>query len=384
MKRVILAIVGVVVIVAGAGAWLLVQHELSRSSSPTPVATASPDQMEVRLQQLSLRDKVASLFMFHAPGVDVMTLTQFVDTYQPGGMIMMGDNIPTDGAAVAAVSAALRGTDRLFPRLVAIDQEGGVVRRLTGDTYASALTLRDAPVAVTADAFSARSRLVQAAGATVNFGIIADVTADPHSFIYDRVLSTTPQAAGQRVAAAVRATTGKTLSTLKHFPGHGETEADSHTSVPTTNVSLVDWQLRDQPPFQAGIDAGADIVMMGHLRYPAVDTQPASLSKKWHQLLRNQMHFTGVIVTDDMVMLQDSGEPAYADPVANAVAALQAGSTMLLYVLDNADSPPSMIDPNALINGVVAAVHDGRMSMGVIDQAASQLLRVRHQAAALQ
>src|SRR5690348_15402020 len=82
------------------------------------------------------------------------------------------------------------------------------------------------------------------------------------------------------------------------------------------------------PRFEAGIDAGAELIMFGHLRYTAVDAAPASLSPAWHALLRDELGFDGIIVTDDLSMLEHSGDPAYADQAANAVAAVAAGNTL--------------------------------------------------------
>src|SRR5690606_5636003 len=141
----------------------------------------------------------------------------------------------------------------------------------------------------------------------VNFGIVADVTADRGSFIFDRVLGTGVASAAPRVAAAVAGEQGVVGSTLKHFPGHGAVAGDSHVSVPTTGMSYDEWRATQAPPFEAGIDAGAEFVMLGHLRYTAIDAVPASLSAEWNRILRNELGFDGVIVTDDMSMLERSG-----------------------------------------------------------------------------
>lgn len=288
----------------------------------------------------------------------------------------MGDNIPATLPELTAVTSALV-TDKQLPPLLAVDEEGDTVKRLAADTYPGALTLPDMPPVATKDAFSKRSDLLKSVGLNLNFGIVADVTANPNSFIFPRVLGTTPQAASDRVAQAVIGSKGKTLSTLKHFPGHGETPANSHLTIPSASTSFADWQQRDAKPFKAGIDAGADVLMFGHLRYTAVDQQPAALSKAWHDTSRSQLGFKGLAITDDMIMLLDSGEPAFADPVANAVTAIQAGNDLLLYVLDH-DSSKSRIDPNSLINGVVAAVGDGRISQSTIDQHAHAVLTTRY------
>lgn len=389
-KRVIAIVVATVVIAVVAGGllyWLFMQPSAPPAVKPadinqpqdTPVTAPAPAPsfVDQALAKMALRDKVASLFILHTPSTDPAALVAYMATYKPGGLIFMGDNVPSDINNLRAQTSALV-TDRQLPPFLAIDEEGDTVKRLATDTFPGALTLPYKPPSATKDAFAGRSDLLKGVGLNLNFGIIADVTANPKSFIYPRVLGTTPQAASERVAQAVEGSKGKTLSTIKHFPGHGETGADSHVSIPTAaTTSYTDWQQRVALPFKAGIDAGADMVMFGQLRYTAIDQQPATLSKKWHDIIRNELGFKGAIITDDMIMLQDSGETAYADPVANAVAGLQAGNDLLLYVL-NHDSQNSRIDPNTLIDGVVAAVNDGRISQSVIDERARNVLAMRH------
>lgn len=362
--------------------WLVIQNQ---NSSPTPRHSSehqqrpSPQQSYVDslVEKMSLRDKVASLFIMNIPGTDPVAMSQFMEQYKLGGFIMMGNNIPATDEALRTETAALRGSDAKVPRLVAMDEEGGEVKRLPGDTFDSALVLKSKAISATTQAYRQRSAMLQSVGVTLNFGIIADTTAHKDSFIYDRVLGTTPQAAADRVAAAVRATTGRTLSTIKHFPGHGETVADSHVTIPSITLPYAQWRARDEPPFTAGIQAGADVVMMGHLSYGAVDAKPASLSKKWHDILRKELGFRGVIVTDAMGMLVASKDPAYADPVRDAVMALQAGNTMLLYVTNPATSP------DVLIDGIVASVEHGELSERVITQNAKLTLELRSKSASL-
>lgn len=326
---------------------------------------------------MSLEDKIASLLVMGMDGTDPAALGTFASTYKLGGFILMGTNIPASDATLRAETAALRGNDLMLPRLVAIDEEGGTVKRLPGDTFASGLTLKGLPPAATAQAFSERSAMVRSVGVTLNFGIIADTTTNKKSFIYDRVLGATPAVAAANVDAAVRASSGQTLSTLKHFPGHGETAADSHQTIPVIATSYPNWMKRDKPPFAAGIAAGADVVMMGHLQYSAVDSRPASLSKKWHDVLRETLGFKGVIITDAMGMLRDSKNPAYVDAVKNAVAALQAGNTMLLYVTD------PVANPKILVDGIAAAVKRGDISEQLIAADAKLALELRSKSASL-
>ncbi len=379
---IVLLIIGVAI--AGTAVWVWPKQnsnapQVAPTKQQTPATSpppAPPSFVDQTLAGMSLRDKVASLFILHTPGSDPTTLASYETTYKPSGLIFMGDNIPATLAQLTAETQALT-TNKALPPLLAVDEEGDTVKRLAADTFHGALTLPDMPPAATADAFAKRSDLLKSVGLNLNFGIIADVTSNPASFIFPRVLGTTPQQAADRVAQAVLGSKNKTLSTLKHFPGHGETTADSHISIPATNLPLDTWKQRDALPFKAGIAAGADVVMFGQLRYTAVDQAPAALSATWHNIIKNDLGFKGLTITDDMIMLQDSGEAAYADPVNNAVAAIQAGNDLLLYVL-NHDSTKSKIDPATLINGVVAAVTSGRITEATIDAHARAVIAARH------
>lgn len=343
----------------------------------TPMPTASPAEIAVqeRLALMTRTQKVASLLMLHRPGTDAAALRSFVATHEVGGLIFMGDNIGASAEETSALADAA-SSDSRFPLLIGIDQEGGDVRRIRSDEGLSALTLKDLPAAETQQAFTLRSELLVRSGISVNFGIIADVTDNPRSFIYRRALGTTPAAAGERVAAAVSGEHGSVLSTLKHFPGHGAAPGDSHTSVPSTDMSLEQWRTEDAVPFVQGIAAGAPVVMFGHLNYTAVDPVPASLSPVWHSILRDELGFDGIIITDDILMLRNTGLPEFQNPSENAIRALAAGSTMLLFVLGSSPAVDG-VDPTALIADIEAAVDAGRITEQQIDDAALRLLTAR-------
>jgi beta-N-acetylhexosaminidase len=323
---------------------------------------------EARLATMTLAEKAASLLMIHIPGTDPGPIRSAVDAGGVAGVIYMGDNVPGSVSELATSSAAL-SRDPGLPVLIAIDQEGGIVRRLPDDTAASPAQLRAQGADAARVAFASRAALVASAGVTINFGIVADVTADPDSFIFSRVLGIDAAGSAPRVAAAVSGELGIVLSTLKHFPGHGSVAGDSHVSIPTTTMSYDTWRATQAPPFEAGIAAGAELVMLGHLRYSAVDNAPATLSAEWVRILREDLDFDGVIVTDDMTMLERSGEPAYADPRENTIAAIAAGDTLVLFV--------GPVDVPGIVAAVVAAVDAGRLDEGTVDAAALRLLELR-------
>jgi beta-N-acetylhexosaminidase len=340
------------------------------SAVPPSVDELTAQYAAVRLDAMTLRQKVASMFVVRAPGVDGAAWQATVSSKGVGGLILMGDNVPATADELAALTGGVSSGSGLAP-LIAIDEEGGDVTRLGYDGFAGADTLVSQPESSTRDAFTGRSELLAASGVSVNFGIVADVTADPASFMFSRVLGQDAAASSPRVAAAVEGETGRVFSTLKHFPGHGETTGDSHSSVPRSDVDLDAWRTRDAPPFQAGIDAGAELVMFGHLAYTPVDSQPASLSATWHSILRDELGFTGVTVTDDMGMLEATGLPEYANADENAIRAVAAGNDLLLYVTPG--------DVDAMVTAVVAAVESGRIDPAIVDDAVTRDLELRRE-----
>lgn len=309
--------------------------------------------------------------MGHIPGTDQGQLQNFLNETGISGFIFMGNNVPADEAGLAELTSALRG-DPEFPRLLAIDQEGGIVSRLHWDTFDGAWSLKYEEEGATATAFSGRAQLLKEAGINLNFGIVADYTSDQTSYIYDRVLGVTPQDAASRVHAAVQAEKGTVASTLKHFPGHGATPNDSHWGLPETATSYEAWIDAEALPFKAGIAAGAESVMFGHLIYSDVDTLPASLSSRWHEILRDDLGFEGVSVTDDMSMLLDSGAGEYADPQSNALMALQAGNDLLLFV---AHADATVI--TGIIDYLLDAVDSGELSEERLTEAALRVAEMR-------
>lgn len=319
---------------------------------------------------MSVAEQASSVVMGHVAGTDPAALGSYL---RPGfgGFILMGGNIPDTDAELAALTAAM--TDgHPVPPLIAIDQEGGLVSRLDGDVFPASRDLKERPVEDTRLAFGARGSLVARSGITANYGTVADVTSDTGSFIYGRALGADPRRAAERVAAATSAQEPFLASTLKHFPGHGAAPGDSHRAIPRSEKSLAEWRTSDAVPFEAGIRAGASLLMYGHLAYPAVDERPASLSSRWHEIAREELGFEGVAVTDDLGMLLSSGDPAYADPVANGVAALAAGNDLVLMIAGS-----DAATAGRMAAGIAAAVDTGALPADRLSEAATRVMELR-------
>jgi beta-N-acetylhexosaminidase len=367
-RRVVAVLVVTLALLAGCTAAPPAPKPTSAATPAAPPVDPVQQYADDRLSVMTLDEKIRSMLMIQVPGLDASYLGAVAEAEGLGGLILMGGNVPDPPGALATMTDVMEGEDGL-PILIGMDQEGGVVRRVFTDTSASAIDLRYLAPASARDAFHDRSELLESLGVTVNFGIVADVAADPASFIFERSFGGTATDAAARVAAAVAGEHGTVLSTLKHFPGHGVSPGDSHSSVPTTTMGMEEWWANHAPPFKAGIEAGAEFVMMGHLQFDSVDPQPASLSAGWVGILRTELGFDGIIITDDLSMLQASGRPDLADPLNNAVRAVAAGNTMLLYV--------GPVDVGAVVTAIRTAVLDGRIDESVINDAARRLLVLR-------
>ncbi len=342
------------------------------------VQVAAADELReaaaARVADMPVAQQAASVVMGHIGGTDPAAVNAYMQGGF-GGFILMGANIPESDAELRALTAALT-VDPTLPPLIAVDQEGGGVSRLNGDGFPAGRALASQPVTETTAAFAARGALVARAGITVNFGTVADVTADAGSFIASRTLGADPAAAAERVAAATTAQEPFIASTLKHFPGHGAAPGDSHRGIPSTGMTREEWRATEALPFAAGIDAGASLLMYGHLAYTAVDPLPASLSPTWHEIARTELGFDGVSVTDDLGMLLSSGDPAYSDPVANAVAAVAAGNDLVLMVAGS-DAQTA----GRMAAGIAAAVDAGTLPAERLADAATRVLALRMQLA---
>ena len=338
----------------------------------TPTPTLSP--AEIAVDAMTIEEQAASVVMGHIPSTDPEEVGDYMRSGL-GGFILMGSNVEGDEEHLQMLAEALI-VDEGLPPLIAIDQEGGGVSRLPWDDLPGGSQLQNTDPEDVQSTFEQRAALVSAAGANVNFGIVADVPADSASFIASRALGADPPSAAKRVFAGVTGERGLVFSTLKHFPGHGAAPGDSHVELPTTDLGLEQWREADALPFAAGIDAGAELLMFGHLVFSSVDDAPASLSARWYDIARSELGFEGVSITDDLGMLLSAGGDEYQDPVQNAVMAIAAGSDMVLMI---AGSTPETAGDMAA--GIAEAVENGTLSEERLRQAAIRVMSLRLQLA---
>jgi len=341
---------------------------------PEPVDPVQ-ERIDDEIASLDLRQKLAGLMIVTISGMDATVHRDFLVRVPAAGFLMLGGNLQGSPEDINEFVAAIHeGSD--FPLLITVDQEGSPIARIGGDAFPGAKKLGAGDVATTAEAFTARQDLVASAGANVNFGVVADVSQGPGAYIHSRSFSTDAAVVSEHVAVAVEARTPGVAQTLKHFPGHGMVFADTHKVVPSTDISLDAWRTSHAVPFVRGIAAGAELVMTAHIRVPSVSKDPASLSDDWIAILRNELGFQGVIITDDLRMLQTSREEAFQDPAATMVAALVAGNDLLMLAVDPGRDPGYETYDRAL-DALVQAVESGLVSAEQVDASLQRVLRLR-------
>ena len=342
---------------------------------PAPEVDEGAEARAEAIASMDLRTKLAGLMVVTIPGMDPAVHQAFVERIPAAGFLLGRNNLAGDTFAIRDLIGAIQ-QDQEFPFVMAVDQEGSPVARISGDQFPGARILGATSTDATAEAFLARQQLVDRAGANVNFGVVADVTGGPGAYIHSRSFSSDPAVVAEHVVVALVANVDEVAQTLKHFPGHGMVFADSHRTIATSDITYEQWRTTHALPFAAGIDAGAEIVMTGHFRVPAVSQDPASLSDDWITIAREELGFEGVIITDDLRMLKSSGEAAYSDLSAVAVAALAAGNDLLLTAVDPGVDP-ELETYDRMMDALVQAVESGGVSEQQVDQSLDRVLRLR-------
>lgn len=305
-----------------------------------------------------------------------------------GAMILMTRNIRSPGAQTIDVAGVRAMTDALqshaprVPLLVATDQEGGRVSRLSRPPFtplpcAHAVGATGRPDLGETLARIAATELV-AVGIDLDFAPVADVDTHPDNpIIGDRAFTEDPRTAAVFVAASVRGLrAGGVLACAKHFPGHGDTHLDSHLALPTVDAPMELLEERELIPFRAAIAAGIPAIMTAHIRFPLADRSglPATLSRFWlTDMLRTRLAFTGLVITDCLEMR------AVADrwgAGAGAVLAANAGADMIL-VCHTIERQREARD------ALLAAARDGVLPLERVDDAVRRVLAAKRLSADL-
>ena len=361
--------------------------DASPSNPPTPSADPEPAplawgptrmDLEVATREaaaLSDRELAGLIIIARYEGLSADVPAGLIADENLGGVLLFGPNVESLAQVQqvgAAVQEAAETAGRDWPAMIAVDNEGGNVQRLSArtgpwTTFPPFSAAGGADEQVVREAMAALGRELRASAITTNFAPVADVTGPKDAAIGDRSPSSDPDDAAVAVRAAVEGfAEAGVLASIKHFPGHGGLSVDSHEALPAQGASIEELEDRDLIPFRAGIEAGVPMVMLGHINVTAWDEgAPASLSPVAYDYLREELGFTGVAITDGLDMGALGGNSAEI-----AVRAVKAGADLLL----------TPADAQAARDGLVEALASGELERERLEEAGGRVIAMlRHQ-----
>lgn len=346
------------------------EHGKQEESEPPADLIAS------QLEQLTTAEKIGQLVLVGMDGTKPDKYTrQLLDDYQVGGFIFYKDNISDSGQALSLFNQLKEdNASNPVPLFLSVDEEGGRVSRLPGEfskmpTAAKIGGTGEAEAA--AEAYRIIGQALFGFGLNLDFAPVLDVHSNPDNpVIGDRAFGTTPEEVSLMGLAAMKglSDTG-VIPVVKHFPGHGDTSVDSHLGLPVVEHDLDRLREFELKPFADAIEAGADMVMIAHILLPKLDAEhPASFSPAViNDLLRQEMGYEGVIISDDMTMgaITENYKIEQA-----AVDFITAGGNIVL-VGHNYDQEI------AVIEALTLAVEEGKISGDMLDQRVYQILKLK-------
>ena len=348
--------------------------------TPTPTPEPTPDPVQVKAEELlsgmTLREKLCQLMIVRpetltgeSPVTAAGETTRLaLESYPVGGLIYSVDNLVTQEQTREMITNTQSYSE--IPLFISADEEGGNVGRLMyklGTTWVNDMySYKDmGEDTAYANAYTIGSDMVSCLFNT-DFAPVADVWTNPeNTVIGDRAYSDDFNQASELVAAAVRGfTDAGVVCCVKHFPGHGDTSTDTHEGAAVVDKSLDELRAGELLPFESGIEAGVDMVMVGHITVTAVDDEPATISKAViTDLLREELGWDGVVITDSL----DMGALAGYDNGEVCVKFLEAGGDILLGVPDI----------EAALTALETAVTDGRLTESRIDESVQRVLELK-------
>ena len=306
-----------------------VESQVEKTEKTTQTSEAEKNKVvEDILVTMTLEEKVGQLFWARVPSSHQL---EDLQSYHFGGYLLFGIDFQEQTLEdMKALTDRYQAASKI-PLLIGSDEEGGTVTRISSileTPFQSPMKLyqKGGMEAIRSDTRQ-KAELLKSVGINAGLFPVADLTSNPSAFIYNRTIGQDAQTTANYVEQVVgELQKSKVGSTLKHFPGYGD-NGDSHTDIIQDNRSLDELRQADFLPFQAGIDAGADSVLISHNILSKIDTVPSSISPKINDILRKELHFNRVIMTDDLGM---AGLADFVNQDEAALQAILAGNDLIL------------------------------------------------------
>ncbi|SFO92121.1 beta-N-acetylhexosaminidase [Salibacterium halotolerans] len=354
------------------------EEQPSKTNTEQNMQKEEPDPVKRQLENMTLEEKVTQLLYVGVQGTSLSDQERSMIQAGAGGVFLLGGNVESE-AQLTRYMNNIKETDAQtdIPLFLGVDEEGGRVSRIP-DTIenlpAAAAVGRSADEETARQAGQLLAEKVKRFGFNMDFAPVFDINSNPDNpVIGDRSYGTTAEQVSRIGTAVMKGIKEENvIPVVKHFPGHGDTSTDSHVQLPVVDKTRQEVENMELLPFQQAVEEGADMVMTGHLLFPAVDEQyPASLSKAVITgMLREQLHFDGVVVTDDMTMGAITNEYGMTEA---AVQSLKAGADMVLI----AEAGNGRFEE--LQNALLQAVKDGDVTKDSINKSVTRILQLKQE-----
>ncbi|MCR2823458.1 beta-N-acetylhexosaminidase [Lederbergia panacisoli] len=314
--------------------------QLEKTPNQQAQVEKKPNQQENQtisevISKMSLEDKIGQMILAGISGTTMdANSKKLISQFHVGGIIFYKNNFETTAQTIQLVNQMKAENSSNLPLLLGADQEGGHVTRLPGGLANFPPNKQIGKVNNPEFSYKVGTLLgheLKEFGLNLDFAPVLDINSNPKNpVIGDRSFGNNSEIVSKLGIQTMKGIQSQNvIPTIKHFPGHGDTSVDSHLELPIVNKSLKELKELELIPFERAIDHGSDVVMVAHILLPKLDkTNPASMSKAVvTDLLRKQLSFTGVIITDDMTM---GAITEHFDIGKAAVASVKAGSDIIL------------------------------------------------------
>ena len=354
------------------------ENNNSKEENPEPEQEETPEQdifekyyiqAEALIENMTIEEKVGQMFLVRFPERGEI---EEIENYKPGGYILFGRDFKNETKASITNKLAQCQEASQIPLILGVDEEGGTVVRVSNykafrkSKFLSPQDLfqKGGLDAIIKDS-TEKTTLLKSLGLNMNLAPVADVSTNSSDFIYKRAYGKNAEETAKYVSEVIKTMNNDgIISTMKHFPGYGN-NIDTHTGIAIDERPYETFETSDFLPFKSGIDVGAPTILVSHNIVKSMDeNNPASLSTKIHSILRYDLGFSGIIMTDDLAM---DAVKTYTENGEAAVQAVLAGNDMIISS-----------DFKTQRQEVLNAISEGKIDEELIDMAVRRILACKY------
>ena len=335
----------------------------------------SVDPIAEKMEEMTLDEKIGQLFISGMEGTEMTDETAaMIEENALGGVILFQPNLEEPDRSLQLVNDLKQLEEANdIPLFISVDQEGGQVERLPGlPPLKSAGEIGEHDRKFAYENGQLLAELLKAYGMNLNFAPVLDVNSNPNNpVIADRAFGDNAEIVSEMGISMMQGMQDEgVITSVKHFPGHGDTDVDSHEQLPVVNKSRQELEETEFIPFETAVNTGVDMVLMAHIKLPELGIDvPASFSKDAVDILRDDWHYDGVIITDDLTMGAITENYEMEEVTVDAV---KAGVDILMIAHEK-----ELLE--AGMEGLKSAVENGEVTEDRIDESVRRILELKEE-----